>query len=130
MQKRRKYKPSSENTESKLEKAFLQEWLKYYPNDMPALQFTFHRTRLWRFDFCWKDVKIAVEIQGYGPGHCSREGMFNDAEKNNAAIAYGYQTLYFTSRHLNVENIKSTIKFVAYILSMKRFKNANRNPRR
>ena len=123
MKKRRKYKHSSINgtieTESFLEHAFLKAWLKEHPNNPPITQHMFFPTRKWRFDFFWQRERIAVEIQGYGPGHCSRMGMKNDANKNNAAISLGYNTLYFTSYHLDPMRIKATIKYTAYILKMR-----------
>lgn len=124
MPKRRKYKTSSINgtieTESFLEHAFLKEWLKQYPSNPPQTQVMFFPSRRWRFDFFWPKDKLAVEIQGFGPGHNSREGMKNDANKNNAAISLGYSTLYFTAYHLEPLRIKATIKYVAYILRVRK----------
>jgi very-short-patch-repair endonuclease len=80
----------------------------------------FFPSRRWKFDFFWPDDRLAVEIQGFGPGHNSRAGMKNDANKNNAAISLGYNTLYFTSYHLEPLRIKATIKYVAFILRTRR----------
>lgn len=120
MTKRRKYRSKSINgtieTESFLEHAFLKEWLRQYPKHPPQTQVMFFPSRKWRFDFFWPEQRLAVEIQGFGPGHNSRKGMMNDANKNNAAISLGYSTLYFTSYHLQPLRIKATIKYTAYIL--------------
>ena len=54
----------------------------------------FHPTRRWRFDFCWVDEKVAVEIDGlvYGGrgGHQTVDGIGADAEKHEAARALGW----------------------------------------
>lgn len=51
---------------------------------------------------------MAVEIQGFGPGHNSLLGMKNDYEKHNAAIVMGWKILYFMSHDLLVINQAQT----------------------
>lgn len=60
----------------------------------------------WRFDFAWRDYKLAVEIQGVVVrkiagkvytmgGHADVQGMRNDHAKHNAAIVLGWSVLQF-----------------------------------
>lgn len=113
-------KKKTKYQESYLEKLFRDEWNKTYPELPPVEQHVFNPTGTkWRFDFCWPKYGIAVEIQGYGPGHCSPKGMYNDANKGNTAIAMGYSTLYLTKKHLEPLNIRKTIKYIRYHLSLK-----------
>jgi very-short-patch-repair endonuclease len=63
----------------------------------------FHETRRWRFDFARPDIKLAVEIDGgvwSGGRHSGGSGQIKDMEKNNAAIALGWQVLHFTPQHI------------------------------
>lgn len=93
-----------------------------YPDDTPILQHEFHHKIRWRYDFFWPDVGLALEVQGYGPGHCSPEGMYNDANKNNASIAQGLSIIYCTSRHLQPARIAPFCKIVKHILTLRRNK--------
>jgi len=60
-------------------------------------EYRFAPPRRWRFDFCWPEHHVAVEIQGvrwsgYG-GHQTAKGIVSDAEKMEAAQLLGY-TVY------------------------------------
>ena len=105
--------------ESVLEQKFLRQWLKLFPEDPPELQHEFHDTKKWRFDFWWPGAKLALEVQGYGPGHCSRDGMYKDANKNNSAVGRGISILYLTSRHLTDTQIEKSCNFVKYIVNQR-----------
>lgn len=53
----------------------------------------FHPSRLWRFDFAYPALKIAVEIEGgtwTGGRHTRGSGYAADAEKYNAAAIDGW----------------------------------------
>lgn len=59
----------------------------------------FHPERRWRFDFARPDIRLAIEIDGgiWTRGRHSRgTGQEKDMEKNNAAVALGWQILHFT----------------------------------
>lgn len=124
MKRRRKYnvrhKGKVIETESILEQRFLREWLKQFPHLPPLTQHMFYDKRLWRFDFCWPPLKVALEIQGYGPGHTSRKSMYNDANKHNTASALGWSLIYLTGEHLKDNKIEGTIRYVYYLLTLKR----------
>lgn len=112
MPKRRRKKPTSPSlTESELEQKFYNACLRY---KLPQVvqQHKFHPVRNWRFDFSWPDIKLAVEIQGIGPGHMSVPGMLSDYEKNNQAILHGWVILYFMGANLEPYQIENTISIV------------------
>ena len=69
-------------------------------------QHMFHPTRKWRFDVAWPELKIAIEVQGFGPQHNSKKGMENDCEKHNAAILLGWRILYYMNKHINPPHLK------------------------
>jgi very-short-patch-repair endonuclease len=61
----------------------------------PEREFAFHPTRKWRFDFCWPERKIAVEIEGRGR-HQSFGGFEADATKYNEAAKLGWRVFRYT----------------------------------
>lgn len=116
MPKRRK-SPPSQLTESELEQKFYNLVLAHrLPR--PVQQHKFHPTRNWRFDFSWPLLKIAVEIQGFGPGHNSYEGMLNDYEKHNEALLLGWRIIYFMNRDLDPYYADNTVAIVRRILCL------------
>ena len=69
--------------------------------DLPApeREFRFAPSRRWRFDFCWQEQKLAVEIEGgtrSGGRHNRAEGYTKDAEKYNAAAEAAWIVLRYT----------------------------------
>ncbi len=104
--------------ESELEEAFLKAWMKRYPKHMPALQHRFHPTRKFRFDFAWPTKKVAVEIQGYGPGHFSLLGATKDYDRLIECLKLNWRVIYFTNMHLSDKRMLSTLDTVAYFLSI------------
>lgn len=69
----------------------------------PEPEFRFHRTRRWRFDFCWPDKKIAVEIEGavwIQGRHTRGSGFVKDMEKYNEAGKLGWRIFRFTPQDL------------------------------
>lgn len=71
----------------------------YKPNLLNKCEreFRFHKTRKWRFDFAWPDLKIAVEIDGgqfkkFG----GRHARDSDREKLNEAVLLGWSVLRFS----------------------------------
>lgn len=66
----------------------------------PTFEYKFHPKRLWRFDLCWIDDKIAVEIDGgvWSKGrHTRADGFIKDLEKLNHAQLLGYSVYRFTT---------------------------------
>jgi very-short-patch-repair endonuclease len=77
----------------------------------PKREFRFHKTRRWRFDFVWLDMKLAVEVEGGTESHGRRckdgkvrksrhltpSGFAEDCAKYNAAAIDGWTVLRYTS---------------------------------
>lgn len=66
---------------------------------LPTEEYQFHSERKWRFDFCWPDKKIAVEVEGgvFTNGrHTRGSGYIKDLEKYNAAVMEGWKLLRYT----------------------------------
>ena len=64
----------------------------------PELEYQFHDTRKWRFDFAWPDRRIAAEVEGgvYSGGrHTRSTGFIKDAEKYNMATELGWWVFRF-----------------------------------
>ena len=69
-------------------------WLRMFDLPEPEQQYKFHPTRKWKFDFCWPDQKVAVEIEGITPEggrHQRWQGFMGDAEKYEAALRLGWR---------------------------------------
>ena len=70
------------------------------------LEFAFHPTRKWRFDFAWPERKVAVEVEGVvfgkrGQGrHQTAIGLSADCEKYNEALLLGWRVLRVTQVHI------------------------------
>ena len=66
-------------------------------------EFTFHPSRRWRFDLCFVDQRLAVEVDGgaFANGrHTRGSGFRNDCEKGAAAAALGYRVLHVMPEHI------------------------------
>ncbi len=66
----------------------------------PVREFYFAKPRMWRFDFAWPDLQVAVEIEGgtwsyRTRGHTSGLGYAANLEKYNAATLLGWWVLRF-----------------------------------
>ena len=64
------------------------------------LEYRFDDIRMWRFDFCWPSVMVAVEAVGFGWGHQAQQHSAADNEKANRAVELGWRLLRFDSRLL------------------------------
>lgn len=67
---------------------------------------------MWRFDFAFPPVKLAIEIQGYGRGHTSYMGMYADYQKHNSAIRHGWRIIYLMSNDLKPDTIEKTLAWI------------------
>lgn len=62
----------------------------------PVTEYKFHPSRKWRFDFCWPDKSIAVEVDGaiFANGrHTRGTGVERDNEKFAEAMLLGWKVL-------------------------------------
>ena len=65
---------------------------------LPLREHQFAPPRKWRFDFCWPDYLVAVEVEGgtwSGGRHVTGSGFAKDIEKYNAAAVRGWCVLRF-----------------------------------
>ena len=65
----------------------------------PICEFTFHPTRLWRFDYAWPECWVALEVEGgifSGGRHTRGAGFLKDMEKYNEATRLGWRVLRCT----------------------------------
>lgn len=89
--------------------------LIWYPYGIPTpeAEYKFHPTRKWRFDYCWPDSRIAVEIEGaiwvYGR-HTRGAGFLRDMEKYNFAAKLGWRVFRFTPQQLKKGEAQAFIK--------------------
>jgi hypothetical protein len=79
-------------------------------------EFRFHPKRLWRFDYAFPPLKIAIEVEGgvWTKGrHTRGSGFVKDMEKYNAAAVLGWTLIRVTPKSLlkrsTVDLIKQSI---------------------
>lgn len=79
-----------------------------YSLPAPVREFKFHPLRKWRFDYCFPDKKIAIEIEGgvfSGGRHTRGIGYVRDMEKYNAATLHGWKLLRYTPQNIDFAQI-------------------------
>ncbi len=62
----------------------------------PTPEHRFHPSRKWRFDYCWPEAKVALEVEGgvwTGGRHTRGSGFVKDMEKYNAAALLGWRVV-------------------------------------
>jgi very-short-patch-repair endonuclease len=83
---------------SKGEETFLLHCRVHHLN--PEREYTFAPPRRFRFDFCFLDKKLAIEIEGgvwSGGRHTRGSGYSKDIVKYNMATLLGWRVLRFTT---------------------------------
>jgi very-short-patch-repair endonuclease len=65
--------------------------------------------RKWEFDFAFVEPKLAIEIDGSGPGHNSDGAVRNDCSKRNAAVEFGWRVLRYPARSVVVNSRRAMI---------------------
>lgn len=71
---------------------------------LPEPEFRFAPPRRWRFDWCWQDRRLALEVEGgvFMRGrHTSPKGFLADIEKYNAATLLGWKVFRCTPQMIN-----------------------------
>jgi len=86
----------------------------------PQMEYTFHPTRRWRFDYAWPDDAIALEVEGgvWTQGrHTRPSGYLGDVTKYNQAAVLGWRLLRVTPDTLETQ---ATIDLIADALGIRR----------
>lgn len=109
---------------SSLERTFLTRWQQLAPDaPAPQEQIVFHPTRQWKFDACWINALVYLELHGGGfvGGRHNREyGMVEDFQKYNAAVVMGWRGIYATTSMIEndpaevIESIRTLLAQPAY----------------
>ncbi|MGF6633542.1 hypothetical protein [Paraburkholderia sp. MM6662-R1] len=67
----------------------------------PTREYQFDPLRKWRFDFCWPEQRVAVEVEGgihSGGRHTRGAGFEQDARKYLAATLAGWRVVRVTGK--------------------------------
>lgn len=78
----------------------------------PFYEVRFNPGRKWRFDLCWPDKMLALEIQGgiWTQGRHSRgAALIKEWEKLNTAAMHGWRILYCQPKDLLKDSMAQTI---------------------
>ena len=65
----------------------------------PQTEYLFHPERKWRFDYCWEEWALAVEIEGgvhVRGRHVRGKGYEDDCEKYSWAAVLGWRVIRLT----------------------------------
>lgn len=79
----------------------------------PVQEVRFAAPRKWRFDLCWPDQMIAVEVEGgiWSRGRHSRgAGMIADMDKYNEAVMLGWRLFRVSGNHIEDGSALATIE--------------------
>ena len=85
---------------SELEEALAQQ-MAWAGVCRPEREYRFHPKRMFRFDFAWPDLRLAVEVQGgtwSGGAHGRGSGIARDYEKLNLAAVNWWVVLQVDSK--------------------------------
>jgi hypothetical protein len=84
-----------------------------YGIESPSTEYRFHPSRKWRFDFCWPEKWVALEIEGgiWNRGaHVRGAHFLSDCEKYNEATLLGWRVFRFTHEQLRQGVAQTFIK--------------------
>lgn len=79
----------------------------------PVAEFRFAPPRRWRFDWCWPEHMIALEIEGgvwTGGRHTRGSGFTKDVEKYNEAALLGWRVLRCTPKQVKSGEVFELLK--------------------
>lgn len=85
-------------------------------------EYRFSKTRKWRFDFAWPEIRLAVELQGgvysYLPSHASAKRIASGYEKINAAQEDGWVVLQYDRSSLSAGRLEDTVMQIARVAEL------------
>ncbi len=93
--------------------AALALWAKDCGVAVPVKEYRFAPPRRWRFDYCWPDQKVALEVNGgawVSGRHTRAVGYGKDLEKLNAAQLAGWIVLQFTPQQLKTSVVADGLR--------------------
>ena len=102
-----------------LEDALVQQ-LTFAGLPEPERECRLSNRRKFRFDLCWRDRMLAVEIEGgiyTGGAHGRLVGIKRDLEKGNLAIVTGWRVLRF---HGDQVRDGSALRFIEFVMQVLR----------
>ena len=70
----------------------------------PVPEFQFAPPRKWRFDWCWPESKLALEVQGgiFSAGrHVRGAALVKEYEKLTEAAILGWRVLFVTTKQID-----------------------------
>ena len=73
-------------------------WQAYGLSREPEEEFKFDPPFRWSIDYAWPELKLGVEIHGFGFGHQSQQGLSRDCQKMRRAFVLGWLIVPFTTR--------------------------------
>ena len=89
---------------SEAETNFAAAWVRLEPELDLFTEVQLIPDRMFRFDFVFYPGKVAIEIQGMGPGHYSIRGVERDNEKQRLAHELGWMVIQLESRLASSED--------------------------
>lgn len=79
-------------------------------------EMTVHPERRFRYDYCWPEAAVALELQGgihqAGKGHVSAAGFKTDCDKLNLSNLLGITLFKFATGQITAENIVMLKQFI------------------
>lgn len=91
----------------------LAEMLRWEKMPEPVREFVFAAPRKWRFDFCWPERLLAVEVEGgswIAGAHTRGRHFEEDMAKYNAAALIGWRVLRCTPAMVSDGRCTAAIK--------------------
>ena|ERR1700722_17572049 len=89
---------------NQLFRAIFEAWCLKFAPEQPVPEHYFHPERKWRFDWCFLELKIAIEIQGgiwNNGGHNRGRDYEGDCEKHTEAGLLGWMMIYVSWEQVN-----------------------------
>ena len=103
------YKKLIKNTKPK------QKFIDILTRHGAQFEHKFSKDRKFRFDACFKELKIAIEYEGIfseKSRHTTVSGFIRDCEKYNLAAIEGWRVLRYTAK--NIKNLQSDLNKIIH----------------
>jgi len=79
----------------------------------PIAEYRFDPKRMWRFDYCWPQQRVSLEVDGgafSGGRHTTGAGFRRDLEKLNAATVAGWRVLRVLPEQLTTRSTETALR--------------------